>query len=97
MPKPDRYTVQSVHIEDVPVRITEAKNLGLKFLVMPENHPASDRVNIYLFFDSQGKKNFLLGVYDGDADECRRLASQEADDAALGKAVREYFYEVYGI
>jgi len=97
MPRPDRYTVQSIHIDDLPARITEAKNLGLDFLVTPENHPASDRVELYLFFDAQGKRNFVAGVYGRDEDHVRKLASKTIDNAELGGQIRKYFYEAYGV
>jgi hypothetical protein len=94
MTNPDRYTVLSVHPDDLPRKLAEARSLRLQFVVLPEDM-SQERVYLYMFFDRKGLSNYLAENYGDFADSVRNLARNHSDDAGLGAEVRKLIDDIY--
>jgi len=60
----DRYTVMTMHPNDLPEKMTQARELGLHYFVMDSHQKGM--CNLYLFFDENGRDNYLTRMW-GDA------------------------------
>lgn len=67
----DRYTVLDKAFDELPVTLEQANALGLTYFVTNGN--GRKAVRVYLFFDIDGMRNYLSGIYDHILDDVRSV------------------------
>lgn len=71
----DRYTIQDVHINDLPDQLEHASALGLKYFVTFDGY-RKNQCRLFIFFDAAGMENYLTRVWGDEVDRIREIVQQ---------------------